>query len=394
MKRIETVSKKSGIPMWKIMEALGRPLEEWPITTLAEAKDVYTLTLNDISLNNSRIQKKILLKWEELSLKESEAATTKQAAQAIYNLTPNGSKAERKALLKLNGLLLQEVEQATDPREIQLIYENTPVNGLARKRALLKLKEMLLQKVEKAATLEEAIELCRLARPIGGKVRRKAFAKRLELCSTTAEVRDAYLTVTTDVMAKGKAFAKWLTLCLTQEEAREAYNWALKDNELQDKAFLKWNSLSLRAVEKVTTVAGALDVYSLSPDNSESKGKALIKLIDLCSTQEEAREVYNFFSALGNEAHKSQALVKWEELSLRELAKAATAKEALAIRNLAKRGGAAEKTILLKWNNLLLQELERAVTLVEAKAVYESASYNSKAQKLAVKKIYELTPEE
>lgn len=73
---------------------------------------------------------------------------------------------------------------------------------------------------------------------------------------------------------------------------------------------------------------------------------------------------------------------------------ATTVEEAQEYFDRASCGSQAEKVAELKWDQLSLEEVEKATTPEQVLKAFEEAPNNQKAAIAAIKKLYELTPEE
>lgn len=95
-KKIERISKKMDIPIWKFKIAFGLPLKTIEATTLEEVCKCYCT-----ASSGSEIEAVAFKKWNELSLKQAEDAIGLKEAEKAYENAPYGSEAEAVALRKI-----------------------------------------------------------------------------------------------------------------------------------------------------------------------------------------------------------------------------------------------------------------------------------------------------
>lgn len=157
-KDLNKISAQTKIPVLFFKQALGVPLEECSATVLEAAEDIYANAPPDSETENAA-----LIKWNELSLKEVEAATTYAQAKNAYERAPGNSDAILAALMKM-------VELATTTREVRDVSDfdfglgnsNNSKLQCAKKQKMLEfyLARVVAatQEIEAATTLEEVIK--------------------------------------------------------------------------------------------------------------------------------------------------------------------------------------------------------------------------------------------
>ena len=149
---VNDMAKVTGIPSFKIKEALGIPISA---TCAASTVEEAERACNNAP-SGSEAKKVALERWNKLSLKEAVEASTVEEVRKAYNNAPRGSEAEKAALEKWNKLSLKEVGEASTVEEAEKAYRNAPIESEAEKAAL---KRWILL----ASTVEEAVEVYKKA---------------------------------------------------------------------------------------------------------------------------------------------------------------------------------------------------------------------------------------
>lgn len=169
MKRIDNLSERLNIPVWRVKEAFGIPLIKCEAASLDEAMDEYhsapddseeeraailrcielcvtpedAQTVFDLTRRNSDIQRKAFQKWDELSLAAAKKAVTPKEAEISHNFAPENSAAEKESFLK-------QIELCCYPKAAQILYNSTQDNSEEEAIALGKWDDLSLLEVQKA----------------------------------------------------------------------------------------------------------------------------------------------------------------------------------------------------------------------------------------------------
>lgn len=129
MKDLLALSKKSRIPLREIKKALKIPITICTATTPEEAQRFFAAA----NITSEKRDKEIAgRKWDELSMKRAENATTLTAAKKAHHTARSSSKAANIALLKWIGF-------CTTFEEAQRAYDETIDGSEARRVAIQKL---------------------------------------------------------------------------------------------------------------------------------------------------------------------------------------------------------------------------------------------------------------
>lgn len=221
---------------------------------------------------------------------------------------------------------------------------------------------------------------------------------------TAGEARDLWYNSSNISEIKLVALEKrWIQLTLeeikkakTSKETRDIYYSSPNDLKIRMAVFEKWDQLSLEEMEKAKTVEEIREVNLYSKKNSETEKKVILKWMSLCKTTEEVNEVWTnilnngWNNLLDKREFERVALEKWIKLSLEEIKKAKTSKEAKEAYYHCPSDGKTRKVAFEKWIQLFLEEVEKAETIEELKETYNNSLDYREVEELALIKIYEL----
>lgn len=128
--KIVEISELTGIPTWKLKEALGVPLPVCNAETVEEAEMFY----NDATTDGD-YRRACFLRWDELSLKAAEKAKTLDELNDVHNASPDDGKAIKHILMRY----LELVETFSDAKNVLYM---TPDDSEEEKAALVKMYEL------------------------------------------------------------------------------------------------------------------------------------------------------------------------------------------------------------------------------------------------------------
>lgn len=150
---------------------------------------------------------------------------------------------------------------ATTTDEAHEIHDTARVNSARRRAAFIRWSELSLKEVLAATTFEEA-QAALERTPPNSEVERIAFARCVELCTTTEAI---------------------MNMCNNTPDGSEAKRALLT----------KWNEISLRDVAAAKTHDEIVVAYDNAPEGSDAKIAAFAKWVKLCKNIEAAHVAYD-----------------------------------------------------------------------------------------------------
>lgn len=154
----------------------------------------------------------------------------------------------------------------------------------------------------------------------------------------------------------------------------------------------KQNQISLQEVEKAKNLEEIIIAFRNAPRGSQSSMAAALKWIDFCQTSKQLKDANDNFSE--NSEAMAKTLVKWKELSKKEIEAAQTVQQAKDIYESAPDDNDLKTIIYNKWNELSLQKVDQIKTVKEAKESHANSPVGSQARTKILEKWKELSKKE
>lgn len=354
---------------------------------------------------------------------QQKAKIDQQKKEALY--VSNKGESSKLDLKEWNEQSLKEVESSQTIEEIKKAYEDAPKGS----QASLAASDKWISLCQTAKELKEANSFF----PESSEARTKTFekwkelsAKEIEQAQTIQDAKNAYENAPEDSDLKNTIYNKWNELSLkevdqikTAQDAKNAYENAPKGSQAKTKILEKWKELSTKEIEQVSNIPDMRNLFNNLPDDNELKNQAITKWISFCQSVAEIKEVY--LNSLSKSEPQRSALVKWKELSNKEISQVQTIEDmrilygnlpdddkiknkgivkwlslcqtslqAKEVYGASLIGSDERKQAFSKWDELALKEVEQAQTIEEVRQAYNNTPDNSQSRKIAAEKMNEL----
>ena len=208
-------------------------LQKWInlCTTVAEVQEVfgYVADWNDDN------QSAAFEKWDRLSLKEVEKATTIEMAWEVYEHSPDDGESKKAAHDKWTELWVLKVKEVKTVEEIRKIVNDPDSKAPFRVRTAMYdvWNTLSLQEVEKATTVEEVQAAYENTSGGSDESQKAALKKWMGFYNTTRKIGAVYKANINNWSIKNAAFKRWIDLCSTTKEATAAYKVASGEDNRQ-----------------------------------------------------------------------------------------------------------------------------------------------------------------
>ncbi len=199
---IERMSRETGISVLEIERALGvassgaeSDTERAIVaaTTVSEAKRIYwEIPFDERTGKDSYIGKKALERWNALCLVAIREAQTVEAIRELYNGAPGGSQSQSEGLWKWEELSTKAIEGASSREAIEKVLGLIPqsIQGKAREKLSVLSVAADTERISRATSASDAKGAYFTVSDPG--LKRKALERWLAIAQTKAETLEAY----------------------------------------------------------------------------------------------------------------------------------------------------------------------------------------------------------
>lgn len=187
------------------------------------------------------------------------------------------------------GTLKGERPKTTSLAEAKRAYNKAEDDSDKQGLAYLHWKDLAAQALGAANDTKTVRQLRRQRLPNDPDLDKLALLRGLELASTTKETKELFDDTAGDhEEIRGKVVKKWIGLCTSVRQIREVIEeiriWYGSEDHIL--AVKKWVELS-------TTLKEAGMAYSEAPENSSARYDAGLRRIELCTTVDDAEQVFS-----------------------------------------------------------------------------------------------------